>query len=169
MINFGTAGHISGTPLVDAVTNNTPVVEVPVTPEGVISLFSDPIVLEGGFQLTLVDPIIYGTVTINGVVYSFPDNPGTPDDVLTIDGAGAVTWLPAVNSLDFGTTGLTTGATQGNLTVSGVLTIENGGTGADNAIDAANNLLPDQTGHANESLTTDGAGNLTWQIGRAHV
>lgn len=40
--------------------------------------------------------------------------------------------------------------------VEGVLQIANGGTGADNAEDALNNLLPDQTGHEDEVLHTDG-------------
>lgn len=40
--------------------------------------------------------------------------------------------------------------------ITGVLGIDHGGTGADNANDALNNLLPDQTGHAGEALFTDG-------------
>lgn len=39
---------------------------------------------------------------------------------------------------------------------SGVLLITNGGTSANNAMDALRNLLPDATGHAGESLHTDG-------------
>lgn len=45
---------------------------------------------------------------------------------------------------------------------SGVLAIAQGGTGANNAVDAANNLLPSQAGNANKVLKTDGAGNLSW-------
>ncbi len=40
--------------------------------------------------------------------------------------------------------------------ITGVLGIDHGGTGADNANDALNNLLPDQTGNAGEALFTDG-------------
>jgi hypothetical protein len=40
--------------------------------------------------------------------------------------------------------------------ITGVLGIDHGGTGADNANDALNNLLPDQTGHVGEVLHTDG-------------
>ncbi len=40
--------------------------------------------------------------------------------------------------------------------IEGVLGIDHGGTGADNAADALNNLLPDQTSHAGEVLHTDG-------------
>lgn len=45
---------------------------------------------------------------------------------------------------------------------SGVLLITVGGTSANNAIDALNNLLPDQAGHADHVLTTDGAGKVSW-------
>lgn len=40
--------------------------------------------------------------------------------------------------------------------ITGVLGIDHGGTGANNATDALNNLLPDQTSHAGEVLHTDG-------------
>lgn len=40
--------------------------------------------------------------------------------------------------------------------ITGVLGIDHGGTGADNANDALNNLLPDQAGHVGEVLHTDG-------------
>lgn len=51
---------------------------------------------------------------------------------------------------------------SGVITASGILSISNGGTGADNAIDAINNLLPDQTGNTSYVLTTDGS-NVSWQ------
>ncbi len=47
---------------------------------------------------------------------------------------------------------------------SGQLAIAQGGTGANTAALAAKNLLPSQTGHAGQFLTTDGAGNLSWGI-----
>jgi len=40
--------------------------------------------------------------------------------------------------------------------ITGVLGVDHGGTGANNAPDALNNLLPDQTGHTGEVLHTDG-------------
>jgi hypothetical protein len=46
--------------------------------------------------------------------------------------------------------------------VTGILPIANGGTSANNAHDALNNLLPAQTGNAGRVLMTDGAGNPTW-------
>jgi hypothetical protein len=45
---------------------------------------------------------------------------------------------------------------------SGVLLITVGGTSANNAVDGLNNLLPNQVGHANQVLTTDGTGNVFW-------
>jgi len=45
---------------------------------------------------------------------------------------------------------------------SGVMLLTVGGTSANNAVDALNNLLPSQIGHAGEFLTTDGGGNITW-------
>lgn len=48
--------------------------------------------------------------------------------------------------------------------ITGVLGIDHGGTGADNANDALNNLLPDQTGNAGEVLFTDGT-DTYWALG----
>jgi hypothetical protein len=47
--------------------------------------------------------------------------------------------------------------------VSGVLPLANGGTGAATQAAALNNLLPAQATHANKFIQTDGAGNVTWQ------
>jgi hypothetical protein len=43
------------------------------------------------------------------------------------------------------------------------LAISRGGTNADNAIDALNNLLPDQAGNSGKFLSTDGAGAISWE------
>ena len=48
------------------------------------------------------------------------------------------------------------------ITLDGTLAIEHGGTGADTANDALNNLLPDQVAKDGYVLTTDGA-NTYWQ------
>lgn len=45
---------------------------------------------------------------------------------------------------------------------SGVLLLTVGGTSANNAVDALNNLLPSQIGQAGKYLTTDGGGNISW-------
>jgi len=47
---------------------------------------------------------------------------------------------------------------------SGVFPLARGGTNADNATDAINNLLPSQSGQAGNVLTTDGA-NVSWGAG----
>jgi hypothetical protein len=47
--------------------------------------------------------------------------------------------------------------------ITGTLPINHGGTNAITASGALNNLTPTQTGHAGEYLSTDGAGNITWQ------
>jgi hypothetical protein len=56
---------------------------------------------------------------------------------------------------------------NGNIDVSseitGTVSINHGGTNAITASGALNNLTPTQTGHAGEYLSTDGAGNITWQ------
>jgi len=45
---------------------------------------------------------------------------------------------------------------------SGILSIMQGGTGANSGKAAANNILPDQTGHGGQTLHTDGNGILFW-------
>jgi hypothetical protein len=55
---------------------------------------------------------------------------GSTGQVLTSQGSNAPTWTNAVNSLSTGTTGLTLNSSTGNLTLSGTLTVANGGTGA---------------------------------------
>lgn len=67
-----------------------------------------------------------------------------------------------VTSIDVsgGTTGLTTSGGpvtgSGTITLAGTLAIANGGTGQTTAANAINALLPTQTGHSGEFLTTNG-------------
>jgi len=62
-----------------------------------------------------------------------------------------------VNSLSFGTTGLIPNTpTIGDIVVSGILNITNGGTNANNAVDALNNLLPVQAGNNGFYFVTNG-------------
>jgi hypothetical protein len=63
----------------------------------------------------------------------------------------------AVNTISFGTTGLTPNtATSGAVTVAGTLAITNGGTGQTTANSAFNALAPSQTSNTGKYLTTDG-------------
>jgi len=63
----------------------------------------------------------------------------------------------AVNTISFGTTGLTPNtATSGAVTVAGTLAITNGGTGQITATAAFNALAPSQTSNTGKYLTTDG-------------
>ena len=72
---------------------------------------------------------------------------GLTGNVLLSNGAAAPSW----GALNISTSNVT-----------GLLPITNGGTGAANAVNALNNLLPSQSGNANKVLTTDGSGNITW-------
>jgi len=68
----------------------------------------------------------------------------------------------AVNTISFGTTGLTPNtATSGAVTVAGTLAITNGGTGQTTANTAFNALAPNQTSNVGKYLTTDGT-NTSW-------
>lgn len=99
-----------------------------------------------------------------------PDQTGSAGYVLTTDGAGVVTWTvkqAGVTSVDVagGSTGMTFNGgpivDDGIITMSGVLNIANGGTGASNASDAINALVPAQTGNQNRVLGTDGT-SVSW-------
>jgi len=63
-----------------------------------------------------------------------------------------------VPSFSGGTTGLTPNTpTTGAITLGGVLSVANGGTGATTQSGAANSILPSQAGNAGKFLTTDGS------------
>ena len=82
--------------------------------------------------------------------------------VLNLIGAGQ----QVVQSFSAGTTGLTPSlAAGGDVILGGVLSLANGGTGAQSAAQAAINILPNQSGTAGRYLTTDGQGNLSWTVG----
>jgi hypothetical protein len=78
-------------------------------------------------------------------------------------GTGSVTSV----AVSGGTTGLTTSGgpitTAGTITLSGTLSIANGGTGATTAGAAINALLPSQTGNSGRYLTTNGTGT-SWAV-----
>jgi hypothetical protein len=82
--------------------------------------------------------------------------------VLNLIGQGT----QVVQSFSGGTTGLTpVTPTEGQVILGGVLSLANGGTGAQSAAQAAINILPNQSGTAGRYLTTDGQGNLSWTVG----
>lgn len=99
---------------------------------------------------------------------------GSAGKVLTSNGTDSPTWeVPEVSggtvtsvTVDGGVTGLSfTGnpiTTSGTVTMTGTLSLANGGTGTTSAAGIISTILPSQTGHASASLTTDGAGNLSW-------
>ena len=137
-MTVGASGFISGSPIVDAVTNemlNFPSA-IPGSLPGAVTLTN-----LGGLRVILIDPILNGIITVNGSIWTPPVGPGAVNTVLTTDGAGAVTWLPAVQSIDFGTTGLLpTPAATGAVSVSGVLNLTHGGTGL-NSVGASGTAL----------------------------
>lgn len=63
-------------------------------------------------------------------------------------------------------TGNVTGNLSGNATtagnVTGVIAVANGGTGANGAATALNNLLPAQAGNSGKVLSTNGSGTVSW-------
>lgn len=132
MINLHNAGGISGNPAVDNAFN------VQLSPTPALPTTTVPV---AGWHVELTDPIMYGIVTINGSPWTPAVSPGLANTVLTTDGSGSVAWLPAVQSIDFGTTGLLpTPAAVGHVSVSGVLNLTNGGTGL-NSVGAAGTAL----------------------------
>jgi len=48
--------------------------------------------------------------------------------------------------------------------VTGVLPVANGGTGANSSAEAAANILPSQADNSGEVLSTDGTGTLSWIV-----
>ena len=105
---------------------------------------------------------------------SFP-NPGFlryNSDIQALEVWNGTTWDNAsgeVNTLSFGTTGLIPNVpTAGDIIVSGILSINNGGTNASTAPQAINNLLPVQGGNNGFYLVTNGT-NPSWQAPPAIV
>lgn len=101
-----------------------------------------------------------------------PSQSGNTGKVLTTNGTTA-SWQVGTNgtvisvNASGGTTGLTfTGGpvtSTGVLTLSGVINLANGGTGATTQNAALTNLLPTQTGNTGKFLTTDGS-TASWQV-----
>lgn len=95
-----------------------------------------------------------------------PTQTGQNGKYLITNGTTA-SWAPGVSggvtSFSAGTTGFTpSSASTGAISLTGVLNIAHGGTGATTASAAAANLLPSQTGNVGFVLSTNGAGTLSW-------
>lgn len=127
----------------------------------------------GGGQVLSVVQGGTGATTPNGAMVNLlPLQTGAAGQFLTTDGAGTLSWAPAtggsgsiVNSFSGGTTGLLPNvATAGAITLSGVLELVNGGTGASTQADAANAIMPPQAGQNGKFLITDGT-NVSWAAG----
>ena len=114
-----------------------------------------------------------GKVSLGDANLLFPDSDGTNGQVLITNGSGTLSWTTVSSgsgtvtsvALSGGTTGLTVSGspitTSGTITLAGTLAITNGGTGANTANSALNNLLPNQTGNNGKVLTTDGT-DTSW-------
>jgi hypothetical protein len=126
----------------------------------------------GGGQIVSVVQGGTGATSPNAAMANLlPLQTGNAGKFLTTDGNGVLSWAAGggtsagVSSFSGGTTGLLpTGATTGAITLSGTLSIANGGTGATTAVGAINGLLPTQVGNAGKFLVTDGT-NVTWGAG----
>ena len=111
--------------------------------------------------------------TLNAVTgFSLPDTTGYTNEVLTVQPTGAVGWssvgagtVTSVNA-NGGTTGMTflNGpiVKTGSLTLSGTLSVANGGTGGTTRAQALTNILPDSLGKTNLYLHISPSGGFDW-------
>lgn len=106
-------------------------------------------------------PYIFGTI---------PNGQTIPLQYLDANFAYIETQLGTITtgvlSISGGATGLLPNVpTTGNVTLSGVLNVANGGTGATNSLDALNALLPSQSGQSGKYLTTNGTNSFWTNLG----
>lgn len=129
----------------------------PITASGVITLDGTLSITHGGTSATTAPE------AINNLL---PDQTTNNGKFLITDGNN-VSWSSPVTSVDVngGSTGLTTSGgpitSTGNITLDGILTIEHGGTNANTAPQAINNLLPTQATNNGKFLSTNG-NNVSW-------
>lgn len=113
-----------------------------------------------------------GTLTLNGTLSAANGGTGQSlyitGDILYADTTSSLNRLAGVatgNALISG--GASSPPAWGKIGlathVSGVLPVINGGTGATTSADAANSILPSQTGNSGRYLTTDG-NNVSWAV-----
>jgi hypothetical protein len=86
----------------------------------------------------------------------------SPDGTISLQGGSVGVTSVGVSG---GSTGLTFSdspiTSTGTMTMSGILSVANGGTGTNTQAGAANSILPDQGGQGGKYLTTDGS-NVSW-------
>jgi len=141
----------------------------PITSSGTLTLSGTLALTNGGTGATTAS---------QAVTNLLPPQTGNTGKVLATDGS-AVYWTSAggggsgsVTSVDVsgGSTGLSFSGgpvtTSGTLTMAGVLGVTYGGTGANTANAALNNLLPTQTGNSGKILTTNGT-SASWTTASA--
>ena len=131
---------------------------------------SNQIACGGGDVVAVVQGGTGATSPMAAMANLLPAQANNAGKFLTTDGAGMISWQlvgasAGVTSFSGGLTGLTPiAAATGEITLAGTLNLANGGTGATTQPDAANAVLPPQSGNANRFLTTDGT-NVLWGSG----
>lgn len=119
-----------------------------------------PALLQGVYRNGIkLDPADYTSTSGTAIVLATGAITG---DNIQVQYFTSLATSTAVNSISFGSTGLTPStATAGNVTVAGTLAVGNGGTGQTTANAAFNALAPSQTSNSGKYLTTDGT-NTSW-------
>lgn len=164
-----TAGGVGGTGTTGTLTKWT---------DGAGALIGDSMVSESGSVLTVTGTLVVtgNTLTIRSVAYTFPSADGNADDVLSTDGAGALSWVAqtggggAVDSV-FGRTGTVTAADNDYAfaqlssiptTVAGYGITDALVAGSTILLNGITYTLPASDGTDTQVLSTDGAGTLSW-------
>ena len=132
----------------------------PITTSGTLTLGGTLAVASGGTGQTGI-PTTGQLLIGNGTGFNLARLTAGSNVTIT-NGVGTITIAASaassgVSSITFAGTGLTPStATGGDVTVGGVLQIDNGGTGETTANGALNAFLPPQSGQSGEFLTTNG-------------
>ena len=137
----------------------------PITTSGTLTLGGTLAVASGGTGQTGI-PINGQLLIGNGTGFNLARLTAGSNVTIT-NGTGTITIAAAaasagVSSITFAGTGLTPStATGGDVTVGGILQVDNGGTGETTANGALNAFLPAQSGQSGKYLTTNGS-SASW-------